>query len=213
MVADSSSRASSGHEARCGITNCWSSEVIAKTAAIVSSVIRQRGPGCGERVKKLSRPATRAYRSSSTIVLDVRERRAALRRPLPGGQRRVVDEAVDQVVLGAVRPRVQQRGAEVAGEPRGHLQHVLGPALEGLPLVGAHHAGHGHGDRLGGRGRHIGAEPGAQSQGNTHARLQRRGRPPVIPVVSGLTPGSGRSGTGTLGACPRETPSGWPRSG
>ena len=58
-IADSSSRTSSGHDARCGVTNCCSSDVIAKTAAIVSSVIRQAGPGCGERVKKLSSPATR----------------------------------------------------------------------------------------------------------------------------------------------------------
>ena len=52
--------ASSGQPARCGITNCCSSEVIAKTAAIVSTVIRQRGPGSADRVKKLSSPATRA---------------------------------------------------------------------------------------------------------------------------------------------------------
>jgi len=66
-VAESSSRASSGQPARCGITNCCSGEVMRKTAAIVSSVIRQRGPGWGPRVKKLSRPATRAYRASSTM--------------------------------------------------------------------------------------------------------------------------------------------------
>jgi hypothetical protein len=33
---------------------------MAKTAAIVSTVMRQRGPGLAGRVKKLSSPATRA---------------------------------------------------------------------------------------------------------------------------------------------------------
>ena len=41
------------------MTNCCSSDVIAKTAATVSRVIRQRGPGVADLVKKLSSPATR----------------------------------------------------------------------------------------------------------------------------------------------------------
>ena len=42
------------------MTTCCSTEVIAKTAAMVSAVIRQRGPGWADRVKKLSSPETRA---------------------------------------------------------------------------------------------------------------------------------------------------------
>ena len=85
-------------------------------------VIRQRGPGCGDRVKKLSSPETRGVARVVDHLLDMRQRRPALRRPLPGGQRLVVAEAVDQVVLGAVRAGAQQRGAEVAREARGHLR-------------------------------------------------------------------------------------------
>src|SRR5215207_53598 len=105
-------------------------------------------------------------------LLDVRQRRPALLRALPGSERLVVLEAVDQVVLGAARAGVQHAGAEVAGEARGDLQHVLGPALERLALVGSHDAGDGHGDGLGSRRIVVGrTEPGTQSQGHTHEHL------------------------------------------
>ena len=149
---------------------------MAKTAAIVSTVIRQRGPGSAT-----GEEALQAGDAGVALVVDHRPRRA--RAPTgapttaptrPATRRR---RTVDQVVLGAVRPRVQQRGAEVAGEARGHLEHVLGPPLEGLPLVGAHHAGHGHGDRLGGRSRQS-APNRARSRRGTLTPAAARGRRP-----------------------------------
>src|SRR3954464_7896630 len=58
----------------------------------------------------LRRPGEEALEAGDPLVslvidhlLDVRQGRAPLRRALPRGQRLVVLEAVDQVVLGAVR--------------------------------------------------------------------------------------------------------------
>ena len=81
-------------------------------------------------------------------------------------------------------------------------QHVLGPPLEGLAAVGADHAGDGHRDRLG-----ASESPGRRRTRHAVAGERSRGAaahdgPPVIPAVSGLTPGERAAPTGDTGDVP-----------
>ena len=170
------------------MTNCCITLVTANTAAMVRRVSFQRGgPGSAGRVKKLSRP--KHGRSAPRRPSRPAGRASGgARRALPAGERLVVGEAVDEVVLAAALAGSQQRRAEVAGV-RGRLrQRVVGPTFERLPPVRAHHAGDRDGDRLGrGHGGLLGTPRGRMRVviGTAGPAYGRRGR---FPPVGGSPP-------------------------
>src|SRR4051794_8424698 len=158
-------------------------------------------PPAGRGLRRPGEEAVEPRDAGVALLLDhvphAAQEGTALLRTFPRGQRLVVAEAVDEVVLGAVRPRVQQRRAEIAREPGGDGQHVGRLPLEGLAPVGSHDAGHRHRHRLGVRLGLLGTEPGAQAQGHTHGCFSagRNRRSSLVSAVSHRVAGTDAQGT------------------